>query len=530
MIRLSRWKVVLCIVSAVFGLLFTLPNLVPAGTLPGWMPSKKLNLGLDLQGGSYLLLEVDTAAIKVERLNNLTEDVRTTLRENRIGFSDLGLKGQEVDLTITDPTKLDAARTELSKLGNALQGGGRDVLVAVHGQQLSLSLSEQAMTEDAVQAVKQEIEIIRRRVDQLGTREPSIVQQGKDRIVVEAPGESDPERLKSVIGQTAKLTFQMVDDTVSADDMAAGRVPPGSVIVPSEERQETQLALKRRILVAGEMLVSASPGYDQYNRPSINFRFNGQGARRFADATAQNVGKRFAIVLDNKIISAPTIQEPITGGSGQITGNFTLQEANDLALLLRSGALPAPLKVQEQRTVGAELGAGRDPGWSDLHRSRRGGDLRVHRPGLRAVRLVRGVGPGGQRTADRGADVDYPGDAHLARHRGPDPDPGRGGGRQRADLRAHARRGARRDARPIAAMDAGYSRAMSTIIDANLTTLIAALIMFSVRLRSRARLRLDLVHRHADLDVHRRPDHPGADRLVVPGGAAQDPADLVRRR
>jgi preprotein translocase subunit SecD len=478
MIRLTRWKVALCVVSAVFGLLFTLPNLVPAGVLPGWMPNKKLNLGLDLQGGSYLLLEVDTAAVKVERLNNLTEDVRATLREKRIGFSDLGLKGEQVDLTVTDPAQIDSARQELSKLGNAMQTGGRDVLVAVHGGgKISLSLSEQAMAEEAVQAVKQNIEIIRRRVDQLGTREPTIVQQGKDRIVVEAPGESDPERLKNVIGQTAKLTFQMVDDTVTPEDMASGRVPPGSVILQSDERQETQLALKRRILVAGEMLVSASPGFDQFNRPSINFRFNGQGARRFADATAQNVGKRFAIVLDNKVISAPNIQEPITGGSGQITGNFTLQEANDLALLLRSGALPAPLKVEEQRTVGAELGADAIRagqvstmvgaaaifvfiilayglfGWFAA------GALVVN--GLLIVALM----------SVTQATLTLPGIAGLILTLAVAVD-------ANVLIYERARDEARAGRSPMAAMDAGYSRAMSTIIDANLTSLIAALIMF----------------------------------------------------
>ena len=478
MIRLTRWKVALCIVSAVFGLLFTLPNVLPAGVLPSWMPHQKLNLGLDLQGGSHLLLEVDTAAIKVERLNNLVEDVRTTLREKRIGFSDLALKGQEVDLTITDPNQLNAARQELSKLGNALPAGGRDVVVAVRGgRQISLSLSEQAMAEESVQAVKQAIEIIRRRVDQLGTREPTIVQQGKDRIVVEAPGESDPERLKNVIGQTAKLTFQMVDDTVTPEDMAAGRVPPGSVIVPSEERQESQLALKRRILVAGEMLVSASPGYDEFNRPSINFRFNGQGARRFADATAQNVGKRFAIVLDNKIISAPNIQEPITGGSGRITGNFTLQEANDLALLLRSGALPAPLKVEEQRTVGAELGA-------DAIRA--GQTSTIVGAAAIFVFIILAYGLFGWFAAAAlvvngllivalmsitQATLTLPGIAGLILTLAVAVD-------ANVLIYERARDEARAGRSPMAAMDAGYSRAMSTIIDANLTSLIAALIMF----------------------------------------------------
>ena len=360
MIRLSRWKVILCAVALVFGVLFTLPNVLPAQTLaalPAWMPHQKLNLGLDLQGGSYLLLEVDTVALKAERLVNLTEDVRTTLREKQIEFAALGVNGDAVTLQIPDQTQVQTAYNELAKLGNPLPSGrGRDVTVQVQGQTIRMSLSDQAMQAESIQAVKQSIEIIRRRVDQMGTREPTIVQQGTNRIVVEAPGESDPERLKAVIGQTAKLTFQMVDDSVTTEEAVAGRVPPGSILLP-EEGPEKQLTVKRRAVVSGEMLVSAGATYDQYNRPAISFRFNGQGARRFADASSQNVGKRFAIVLDNKIISAPTIQEAITTGSGQITGNFTLEQANDTALLLRSGALPAPLKVIDQRSVGAELGA-----------------------------------------------------------------------------------------------------------------------------------------------------------------------------
>ncbi len=361
MIRLPRWKVIACIAAVLFGVLFTLPNVLPANIMaavPSWLPHQKLNLGLDLQGGSYLLYEVDTAALKAERLTNLTEDVRTNLQDKHIAFSGLGAANGAVSVRITDPAQVEDAFKALQGLGQPLpNGGGRDVTVQTGpDQHIVLSLSNQAMAEEAVQAVSQNIEVIRRRVDALGTREPTIIRQGTNRIVVEAPGESDPERLKTVIGQTAKLTFQMVDDSVTPDDMVAKRIPPGSVLLP-EEGPETQLVVRRRAVVAGEMLVSASQGFDQNGRPSINFRFNGQGARRFANATIQNVGKRFAIVLDNKIISAPTIQTPITGGSGEITGNFTVETANDLALVLRSGALPAPLKVQEQRTVGAELGA-----------------------------------------------------------------------------------------------------------------------------------------------------------------------------
>ena len=363
MIRLPKWKVIVCLLALAFGVVFSLPNVLPANVLaalPSWLPHNKINLGLDLQGGSYLLYEVDTAALRTERLTNLTEDVRSTLQQKKIASTPPMLVNGVVDVRITDPPQVETAFQALQGLGEQLpNGGGRDVTVlTAPDQHIRLSLSDRAMAQESVQAVAQNIEVIRRRVDAMGTREASITRQGSNRIVIEAPGESDPEKLKNVIGQTAKLTFQMVDDTATPEDAAAGRAPPGSVLLPSEEPFEKNgVVVKRRVIVSGEMLVSASPGFDQSGRPAIEFRFNGQGARRFAEITTQNVGKRFAIVLDNKVISDPNIIEPITGGSGQITGGFTQEYATNLALLLRSGALPAPMKVQEQQTVGAELGA-----------------------------------------------------------------------------------------------------------------------------------------------------------------------------
>jgi preprotein translocase subunit SecD len=481
MIRLSRWKVIVCVLATIFGVLFTLPNVLPQSALaqlPPWMPHQKLNLGLDLQGGSYLLYEVDITALKKERLNNLIEDVRTTLRENRIVFSDLGLVNGQLMVRITDPAQADEAYKQLQTLGQPLPTGGREVTVqTAPDRHIRLFISDRAMEQEAVQAVKQTIEIIRRRVDALGTREPNIVQQGSTRIVVEAPGEADPNRLRAVIGQTAKLTFQMVDDTVTPEDIAAGRVPPDSIILPEEDGPEQQLAVKRRALVSGDMLTHASAGYDQFNRPDINFRFNGQGTRRFAEATSQNVGKRFAIVLDNKIISAPNIQEPITGGSGQITGNFTLEEANNLALLLRSGALPAPLKVIEQRTVGAELGA------DAIH----AGQVSTFIGGAAiflfvilayglfgwfaaAALVVNGLLIVAFMSLTQ-ATLTLPGIAGLILTLAVAVD-------ANVLIYERARDEARSGRSIMASIDEGYSKAMGTIIDANLTSLIAALIMF----------------------------------------------------
>ena len=365
MMTLSRWKIIAVLVAAIFGLLFTLPNLLPASTLaalPAFLPHQKLNLGLDLQGGSYLLLEVDTDALRAERLVNLAEEVGTTLRGDGIDITDPAQAGGVVSVRVTDPAKVAlAADTLRKKVGSPLAGtiGGTDVVVNTKpDQHVEISFAPAAQAADAAKAVDQSIEIIRRRIDSLGTKEPAIIRQGTNRIVVQAPGESDPEKLKNVIGQTAKLTFQMVDETTTAEDVAAGRIPRRLIQLPSEDGYAANYLLDRRALVSGEMLTDARQAFDQQTgRAEVTFRFNGVGARRFGDATGKNIGKRFAIVLDNKVISAPVIQSAITGGSGVITGNFTAESANNLAILLRSGALPTRLNVEEQRTVGAELGA-----------------------------------------------------------------------------------------------------------------------------------------------------------------------------
>jgi len=365
MVSISRWRIILVVLSLVFGLIFALPNVLPQDvrdSLPGFMPKKVMNLGLDLQGGSYLLLEVDTNALRAERLTNMVEDVRTTLREEQIVFADLGPVNGGVNVRITDPAQVEAAAKLLrNSIGTALAGtpSGRDVnLQTLPNQQLRLEFAAGAFDAEAKRAVEQSQEIIRRRIDELGTREPTIQRQGTNRIVVAAAGESDPERLKAVLGKTAKLTFHLVDVTADVPAAMAGRVPPGKMLIQGESPSDPPLVVDRRSLVTGEMLTDAQAGFDQLSgQPNVNFRFNGTGTRRFGEATARNVGKPFAIVLDNKYISAPNINEPITGGSGMISGNFTTESANDLALVLRAGALPTRLNVEEQRTVGAELGA-----------------------------------------------------------------------------------------------------------------------------------------------------------------------------
>ncbi|MEY4248745.1 MAG: protein translocase subunit SecD [Pseudomonadota bacterium] len=483
MLNLARWKVIACTAALLFGLIFTLPNVLPKSVMdqmPAWVPHQKLNLGLDLQGGSYLLLEVDTDALKRERLANLLEDVRGTLRTEQIVFTGLGQVNGMVTVRVSDPAQVEAARKALNNLGQPLAGapGGRDMNLQVLGDQtIELSLVQEALNAEGAKAVEQSIEIIRRRIDALGTREPTIIRQGANRIVVQAPGESNPERLKNVIGQTAKLTFQMVDDSVPLQEAAAGRIPPGSELLPSDEPSEPVQLVKRRAVVSGEMLTDARLSFDETGQPVVSFRFNGQGARRFGDATAENTGKRFAIVLDGRIISAPRINEPIRGGSGQISGNFTEASANELAVLLRAGALPAPLKVEEQRTVGAELGA--DAVQAGQFSTFLGASLIltfiVLAYGLfggfaAAALVVNGLLIVALMSVTQ-ATLTLPGiagliltlavavDANVLIYE-----------RMRDEVRAGRT--------PIAAADAGYSKAMTTIIDANVTTILAALIMF----------------------------------------------------
>ncbi|HEY9217992.1 MAG TPA: protein translocase subunit SecD [Phenylobacterium sp.] len=481
MMTISRWKVLAVVAAIIFGVIFALPTVLPASarsSLPGFLPQKGLNLGLDLQGGVSLLLEVDTPALRAERLVNMVEDVRTVLRGEKILFSDLGEVAGGVSVRITNPADVSRAQRVLrNSVGAALPSGGRDVQVATADEQrLRLTFVEAALQAEASDAVDRSIEIIRRRVDKLGTREPSITRQGTNRIVIQAPGETDPARLRDVIGRTAKLTFQMVDESADPAAVAAGRIPPGSVVVTDDAGQP--YVLRRRAVVSGEMLTDAYATYDQFNRPAVGFRFDGQGARRFGDATRQNVGKLFAIVLDDKVVSAPRIETPILGGQGQITGNFTTQEVNDLVLLLKAGALPAPLKVEAQQTVGAELGA--DAVQAGKVSTAVGfvailvfmllaygllfGGISVIALAVNGLLIVAAM-------SATQATLTLPGIAGLILTLAVAVD---------ANVLIYERmRDEVRAGRPlITAMDAGFSRAMTTILDANITTLLAAMIMF----------------------------------------------------
>jgi protein-export membrane protein SecD len=366
MLHYSRTKTLLTLLIVGLGLLLVVPNLIPPETrakLPNWA-QRTIVLGLDLQGGSHILLEVDANALRAEKLEALRDQVRTLLREERIGYSGLGNAGNGVQVRLREAADLDRATAKLRELAQPVStsmfGGGTALdlnITSTPDGVITLTPTEEGVNARIRSAVDQSIEIVRRRVDELGTTEPSIQRQGADRILVQVPGLQDPQRLKQLIGTTAKLTFRMVDMSMPVEQAEQTRPPAESEILPSTENPDERYLIEKRVLVSGEDLIDAQPGFDQRsNEPIVTFRFNSQGARRFATATTQNVGKPFAIVLDNKVISAPRINEPITGGSGQISGQFTVESANNLAILLRAGALPAPLTVVEERTVGPGLG------------------------------------------------------------------------------------------------------------------------------------------------------------------------------
>jgi len=358
MIQIQRWKVVVVALICAWGVLYAVPSFLSktwVDQLPRWLYAERINLGLDLQGGSHLLLEVDTGAVKNDRLLNLVDDVRVAFRNEKITYTDLGVQGDAVTARLRDPADREKALTALRAIDAA-------ATVAVSPDSVvRFSYDEKAWQERYSAAIQQSLEIVRRRIDETGTKETTIVRHGLDRILVQLPGVDDPERVKRLLGTTAKMSFHMVDTRVGLAEIESGRAPAGSTILeydkPDPSGRREKIAVLRRVAVSGENLTDAQPNFNQNGEPVVSFRFDGIGARKFGEVTNENVGKPFAIVLDNRVISAPVIREPILGGAGQISGGFTVQAAQELALLLRAGALPAPLKVLEERTVGPDLGS-----------------------------------------------------------------------------------------------------------------------------------------------------------------------------
>jgi preprotein translocase subunit SecD len=364
MLRFATWKIVSIVLMIVLAVLVIVPSLLPPATreaidarLPAWAQLKTLTLGLDLQGGSHVLLQVDGNDVVKTMVGTLREDVRRIMREEHVPISGgIGLEPRGVEVRIPNQSDRDKVLPKLRQLAfptaSILGSSGApsfDVNEGANGL-VTISVTDAGVADKIRRAVEQSIEVIRRRIDALGTTEPSIQREGTDRILVEVPGLQDPERLKQLLGKTAKLEFRLVADP--------GESPADyDMLEQTEKGQEGKLPVEKRVMVQGEDLTDAQPGFDpQTQQPIVNFRFNIRGGQRFGQVTSENVGKLFAIVLDGKVISAPRILGPITGGSGQISGSFTVEQANDLSILLRAGALPAKLTIVEERTVGPGLG------------------------------------------------------------------------------------------------------------------------------------------------------------------------------
>jgi preprotein translocase subunit SecD len=488
MLYFTRWKALGIILTALVVCLCAVPNFFPEAqvkTWPAWA-QRRMVLGLDLQGGSYLLLEVDANDVKKTRLNQIREDVQRTLRTARIQYTGLAVKGDTVEVRITKDTDQASALSKLRELSQplgGLLGGGsqRDLdLTDAGGGLIRLTIPEAAMNDRLRKTIEQSIQIVERRVNELGTVEPLIQRQGNDRILVQVPGLQDPTHLKEILGKTAKMEFRMVDTTVPPDQAQAGRVPPDSEVLMSTSSPPIPYVIKKQVLVTGGDLTDAQTGFDQRSgEPVVNFKFNTAGSRKFAQATTENVGQPFAIVLDNKVISAPVIREPITGGQGQISGNFTVQSANDLAVLLRAGALPAPLTVVEERTVGPGLGQD----------SIEKGELAAYVGAIMVVvfmlltyrlfgvfaniavminvAMIFGV------LSLLNATLTLPGIAGVVLTVGIAVD-------SNVLIYERIREELRGGRNAISAIDAGFKRALATILDSNITTFIAAAVLFYI--------------------------------------------------
>jgi len=466
--QFSKWKAFLILGICFLGIIFASPNvLTPAqrAYLPEWM--KPVNLGLDLQGGSQLLLEVDVQAGLKDQLSALLDSVRSTLRTEKIG-TDLNAKATSVTFTIRDPSQIQEARKVLAKeLSDA------DVEINADGTG-RLEFTNAAINERTRSMLTQSIEMVHRRIDEFGTAEANVQQQGDSNILVQLPGVSDPARVRELLGRTAKMTFRLVHPESYAL-LAQGKIPPGYEKLVGNSKSEYYI-ISKQIMMGGENLTNASPGFDQYGRPSVNFKFDSSGARKFGDITRKNIGRQLAIVLDSQVISAPTINSQING-SGEITGQFDVKETTDLSILMRAGALPAPLHVIEERTVGPDLGA------DSIEAGKNATVLAVIFVAIFMILVYSFFGV----MADIAvifniillialmsiiqATLTLPGIAGIALTIGMAVD---------ANVLIYERikEELRNGHKPASAIEAGYTRAMATIVDSNLTTLIGSVLLY----------------------------------------------------
>ncbi|WP_137158111.1 protein translocase subunit SecDF [Rhizobium sp. FKL33] len=488
MLYFSRWKAIAIWLVTLVSILIAAPNFIPKDVLagmPSWFPKTTMTLGLDLQGGSHIMLQLDRNDILKERMDTVLDDVRGNLRKASIGYTGLAARGQQVTFKLRDASQIDAAKEALKDLTLPVSVGGfggssiQEARVSNTADgTFTVELTDEGLNYRVQSAVSQSIEVVRRRVDELGTTEPLIQRQGADRIVVQVPGLDDPQRLKSILNKTAKLTFHLVDNSMPVQEAMNGRPPASSEIVYSNDDPPAPYLLQKRAILTGENLVDAQPGFNQQNNAAIvSFRFDSAGAQKFGRITQEHVGEPFAIVLDNQVITAPVINEPILGGAGQISGNFTAQSASDLAVLLRAGALPATLTVVEERTVGPGLGA--DSIRAGFIAGVIGliaviafmqffyGTLGAIASAAMVINVVMIIAI----LSMLGATLTLPGIAGIVLTIGQAVD---------SNVLFYERfREEVKAGRPITqAMETGFNKAFGTIIDANLTTLIAAIILF----------------------------------------------------
>ncbi len=492
MLHFSRAYILAILAICLLGLLIPVPNFLSKEAydrLPAFA-QHKIGLGLDLRGGAHLLTKMDMDELRRSWMNNIVDQARAKLREAKIGFTGLGPSGGgvKVSLAKTDAADIDAAMKALrpiaQMIGGALGSGNYDLDIKSDGTGgITITPTEPGLNERAAQAIATAVEIIRNRLDPGGIKEYTIQRQGTDRILVQAPGVEDTTEIKKLLGETAKLTFHLLHPTMSAEEAANTRVPAGYELLPSDERQgerykDVKYLIDKRELLTGEDLADAQPGNDsRNNEPVVNFRFNQKGARLFGKVTQENVGKPFAMVLDKKVISAPVIREPILGGSGQISGSFTPQDANNLSVLLRSGALPAKLTVVEERIVGASLGQDAiDSGKLAAGIGMAGvAAFMIFAYGLFGVFAVIGAAMHIVLVIAimtfLGSTMTLPGIAGIVLTIGMAVD-------ANVLIYERIREELRAKKTPIAAIDAGFHRAYGTIIDSQLTTFIAGLLMF----------------------------------------------------
>ncbi len=476
MATFETWKKNLAIFVCLLGLFYCLPNFLGSSMktkLPTWW--QPVSLGLDLQGGSHIVLEVKFDEVIKERLSATEDAIRSKLIEKHIRYTDLKVQDDKINVTIINPADKSDAKSLIRKEIN--QGVNTSFEIEDVNDHMEIGYSEQAIIALQDKVLSQSIEIVRRRIDQLGTKEPTIQRQGRTRIIVQLPGVENPEHVKSLLGKTAKLSFHMVDD-ISLNDARRGKLPPSSMLIEGGvSSREGAYIVKRLPVVTGEHLTDSRPSF-QDGEAVVTFEFDSIGAKAFGNATRENIGHRLAIVLDNEVISAPEIKGAITGGSGIISGSFTSESANELSLLLRSGALPAPLQVLEERTVGPSLGA---------DSIRLGGISCLIGLALVVAFMIAAYGTFGVITSIAvllnlmlligglsflGATLTLPGIAGIVLTMGMAVD-------ANVLIFERMREESKKGIPVMKAIIAGFQNAFVTIVDSNLTTMVAALVLFN---------------------------------------------------